>query len=311
MVGTDSSKVPELLRLGSRIAVLPIVHGSGQFAMTVRRWMLEKAFDCVAVPLPESFRESVEAAVLDLPRPSIVMQFPWPRFDTAEEAGPWSTAPWSPDDPPDEDSDAWGDEMETVSYVPIDPCQGVIMSIRAAMGEHVPRAYIDLETDPFRPFSNVMPDPYAVRHVSPERFAAAVLPTIPRPPEQQTRSRLVYMAGRLADLERRHARVLFVCSVLHWPWIREAYNDYFAPQSRRDRNPAAAEILEQPEHDLVQAPQRFDVDPKTLMFLFGELPFITGLYERARRELEDDEDLPVDGVKELLLAGRDSYLREF
>ena len=36
-----------------------------------------------------------------------------------------------------------------VSYVPIDPCQTVIMSIRAAMGEHIPREYIDLETDPF------------------------------------------------------------------------------------------------------------------------------------------------------------------
>ena len=43
------------------------------------------------------------------------------------------------------------------------------------------------------------------------------------------------------------------------------------------------------------------------MFLFGELPFITALYERARAELEDDEDLLVDGVKELLLAARDTY----
>ena len=36
--------------------------------------------------------------------------------------------------------------------------------------------------------------------------------------------------------------------------------------------------------------------------MLGELPFITGLYERARAELEDDENLSIDGVKELLLA---------
>src|SRR5690606_1509150 len=52
-------------------------------------------------------------------------------------------------------------------------------------------------------------------------------------------------------------------------------------------------------------------NPKTLLFLFGELPFITGLYERARAELEEDQDLQVDGVKELLIAAKESYVAEF
>jgi hypothetical protein len=43
------------------------------------------------------------------------------------------------------------------------------------------------------------------------------------------------------------------------------------------------------------------------LFLLGELPFITGLYERARFELDDDENLSIDGVKELLLASRERY----
>ena len=86
-----NSKVPELLRIGSKIAILPVIHGSGQFALTVRRWMLEKSFDCVAIPLPDSFREEVERAVLELPRPSIVIQRPndlfvQPDFQPPEEA---------------------------------------------------------------------------------------------------------------------------------------------------------------------------------------------------------------------------------
>lgn len=276
----EDAKVPELLRIGSRIAVLPVIHGSGQFALTVRRWMLETPFDCVAIPLPESFRSEVEQAVLELPRPAIVMQRPHPYSSYAD----------------DEEG-----EITTVSYVPIDPCQGVIMAIRAALGEHIPRAYIDLETSSFRPFATVMPDPFAVRHVSPEKFAAAVLPSIPRPPDTQTRNRMVHMAWRLRELEQKYQRILFVTSVLYWPWIREAYHHLA-------HHDAATPPL--PLHDEVPAPNRYGVKDRTLMFLFGELPYITALYERARSELEEDEDLQIDGVKELLIAAKDAYRKE-
>lgn len=303
----DASSPPELLRLGEKIAVLPIIHGSGQFAMTVRRWMLEHDFDCVAVPLPESFQDAVEESVLCLPKPSIVIQPPSPKF-TSEGPDSWNTE-WSGNDWEADDSDDDDDQNEQPrSYVPVDPCQGVITAIRAAMGERVPRAFIDLETDSFQPYATGMPDPYAVRHVSPERFAAALLPSISRPPDLQTRQRVVYMASQLAELEKKHERILFVCSVLFWPWIREAYSEIFSPDALSSQEPYARH--ESPEHDAVETPTRYAIDPRTSMFLFGELPFITGLYERARSELEDDQDLQIDGVKELLIAARTSYRRE-
>ena len=59
------SEIPELFRIGKRISVLPIIHGSGECALLVRRWMLENAFDVAAIPLPPSFRNSVEQAVLE------------------------------------------------------------------------------------------------------------------------------------------------------------------------------------------------------------------------------------------------------
>ena len=307
MTTTDRSKIPELLHLGERISVLPVIHGSGQFALTVRRWMLESEFDCVAVPLPDSFRDPVESAVLNLPHPSIVIQPTSPRFDSISDSSSWGNESWVGEE--DVDDEDVTDEFDPVSYVPIDPCQPVIMSIRAALGEHIPRAYIDLETDPFRPYSTVMPDPYAVRHVSPEKFAAAILPSVHRPPDEQTRARVVYMASRLADLERKHKHVLFVCSVLHWPWIREAYTELFSPAARQaeTQRSETSNSVTIAEHDVVQPPQIYDVKAKTLVFLFSELPFITALYERARSELEEDENLQIDGVKELMIAARDSY----
>src|SRR3954466_272590 len=90
----------DFLRIGPRVRVLPIVHGSGDFAIRVREELLARPYDCVAVPLPPSFQEEVEAAVERMPAVSVVVQ---------RDA--------------DDDSD---EPSAGFSYVPIDPCQGVV-----------------------------------------------------------------------------------------------------------------------------------------------------------------------------------------
>ena len=62
----------DVLRLGERIITLPVIHGSGDFALEVRRIMLDHEFSCVAVPLPPSFREDVLAGVESLPTATMV-----------------------------------------------------------------------------------------------------------------------------------------------------------------------------------------------------------------------------------------------
>jgi len=273
--------VSAVLQISPRITCLPVIHGSGDFALAVRRVMLEQAFDCVAVPLPESFRAEVERGIELLPSPTIVTQPEAPRFVTE----------WSQESDNDAEEEQ-GDEEPSHSYVPIDPCQPVIAALRAAMSEHIPRAFIDLETARFEPNTAVLPDAYALKKVSVEQFAAAVLPAIARPRNTQVQDRIVHMAQWLRQLEARHQSILLVCSVLDWPWIREAYTE--------QRQSAA-------EDELVEETTLYQPDERTLMFLLGELPFITGLYERARAELEDDENLSIDGVKELLIAARQKY----
>src|SRR5688572_29977940 len=100
----------DALRISPRITALPVIHGSGDFAVEVRRVMLSHRFDCLTVPLPLSFGEAVTAAVDRLPAVTAVLQ-PEPRsYDHSD---------WSPDD---DDEPA----RPAVSYVPIDPCQPVI-----------------------------------------------------------------------------------------------------------------------------------------------------------------------------------------
>jgi hypothetical protein len=252
------------LRIGPRIRVLPIVHGSGDFAVRVRAELLERPCDCLAVPLPPSFQEDVEEAITQLPVVSCVVQ---------------------------RDAGAPEGREEGFSYVPIDPCQGVIAAVRLALGEHIPRAFIDLETPWFEDQHAAFPDPYALKRISLAGFAAAVLPHVPPPQPGQHTQRIRWMAQQLRRLERKHHHIVFVCSLLDWPWIRQAYQQqlpadevesFFAPLST------------------------FAVAPRTLVFFLGELPFITGLYERGRIELSDDENLSVDGVKELVLEARDA-----
>ena len=157
------------LQFSDRITCLPIIHGSGDFAIEVRRVMLSERFDCLAVPLPPSFQEHVEQAIAFLPTVALVVQ---------DESAPIEIREWTGFDGTDENE--VGEPQRTSSYVPIDPCQGVIAGLRIAIDERMTRAFVDLETAQFESYSAVLPDPYALKHVSPEKFAAALLPTIPR-----------------------------------------------------------------------------------------------------------------------------------
>ena len=279
--------IDPLLEIGPRVAALPIVHGSGDFAWEVRRVMATHDFDCVAIPLPPSFQPAVEEAILHLPTPSIVVQKEMrTEFDTLfvdpSESSPESAAQ---------------DEPELgASYVPIDPCQGVIAAIRTAMGEHLPRHFIDLETARFQPHTRLLPDAYALKRVPVQQYAAAVLPFLQAPQQAQWQDRIHHMAWQLKQLSVDYERILLITSILDWPWIRAGYME-------RHLTPL--------EHDSVHEPETFQVDPDTLYFLLGELPFITELYERARAELSDDDTLVIDGIKELLITARREYRADF
>jgi hypothetical protein len=73
----------DVFKLGEKISLVPVVHGSADFALEVRRILFDNFFDCLAVPLPESFQTEVERAIDVLPQPSMVVQGP-SKFQTRE-----------------------------------------------------------------------------------------------------------------------------------------------------------------------------------------------------------------------------------
>lgn len=272
----------DVLNIGRRVTVIPVVNGCGDFAVEVRRMMLEEDFDCLAIPLPPSFQSDVEKGVSNLPTPSVVTQ------STRLFGGEYEFG----EAKKEEDSEVDG----SITYVPIDPCQPVIAAIRGAMGEHIPRHFIDLDLPDFDSYTTTFPDAFALKRVPIHKFAAAILPTIQRPESDQRWNRIWHMASQLRELSIEYSKILFVCPILDWPWVRQAYFETDNPK---------------PQHQSVADTAHFSVEEDSLYFMLGELPYITKLYEQARAELESDDNLAIDGVKELLIASRESYRLEF
>lgn len=249
------------LDFSPQLKVLPVVHGSGDFAVKVREALLREDFDCLAVPLPATFADSVTAAVENLPAVTAVVQL----------------------DP----------ETERCTYVPIDPCQPVVAGIRTALQERVAVEFVDLESRTFDPREVTVPDPYSLKTLPLDKYAAAVLPFLPAPDEGSLHERRARrMAFELHRLELDYKRILFLPNLLDWPWIRQAYK----------------ERLPYPEHERYFAPIRtYAVAENWLTFFLGELPFITALYERSRATADPDDNLTIDGVKELIVEARDRW----
>ena len=262
-----SAAIESALRLSPRIEILPVVHANGDMGQEVRETLISRAYDCLAVPLPESVSSAVEAAIDDLPTISVVVL-------REHRAG----------------GDLGEGRDHTASYVPIDPCQAVIMGLRVAMGEGIQRAYIDRDVDVYEPEPLHVPDPYSLKTVSVAAYAAAALPSLPRPVAgSQRAARIAWMAFRLHELELDYEAILALCPVQDWPYLREAYRERKAYEAC-DPPTVGAEI--------------YPVSEGSLYFILGELPFITGLYEQRRAELRSDRHLSIDGVKELLLETR-------
>ncbi len=254
-----------IFALSSNIHVLPVVHGSGDMAHIVREIIVSRHIDCVAIPLPPSVQPLVEEGIDQLPVISLVVL-------------------------PERNED----ETSSCSYVPIDPCQPVIMGIRSALSEGIPRAYVDREVQRYHPVSWVGPDPYTLKTVPLAAFSAATIPFLPPPQAQSSRwERIRWMAFRLHELELDFSAVLFLCPITDWPWLRQAYHErlpYISPEQG------------------INLPEWWKVEPASLYFVLSELPYVTHLYEQRREEARADTHLAIDGIKELVLEARAQWM---
>ena len=248
-----------IFRLSDKIRFLPVIHGSANFTRIVREQILSSSTDCVAVALPPEFQSTVEDGIKRLPLISLSCQ---------------------------------DNSKGVVNYVPIDPCQPVIMGLRIAAQEGIFRKYIDWSCDDYETRKIDFPDTYALRHMSYEKFCAAILLTVKRPDTGSLHDkRARWMAFQLHQMEMEFNHITLICSILDWPWIKEAYDE---------RKP-----YDKPEQTGI--PQSYGVENETLFFALTEFPYITYLYEKNRQEMKSDKEVSIDGIKEILLRARQMF----
>ncbi len=247
--------------LSEKVQLLPVIHGSGNFSREVRQRILSSGCDCLAVCLPPEFQTTVQQGIQKLPYISV---------------------------------SALEESEGTLSYVPIDPVQPVIMALRIAQQEGITRKFIDLSVPQYEMRHMDFPDSFALQGLSLEKFSVALLPFIKRPPaNSQHDQRARWMAYQLHQLEMDYSKVVLVCSVLDWPWIKQAYDE-----RAKYPKPSAPD----------GPPVLYGLEPNTLFFALSEFPYITYLYEKNRQELKSDRGLAIDGVKEIMLKARENFL---
>ena len=277
---------PSIFEIDSRLTLIPVVNASAPFATALRRELLKRPFDALAVALPKSFANPIIEAVEQLPNLSFVALSLSDQNTTYRD---------SVADPETEDS------LPLATYVPIDPCQAVIAAIRFALGEHIPIAWVGSDSPPLRRNAPYFPDTYALRSTSLDRFCAALLPSISPPSSPLEQLQIDELAYRINTTTELASHTIALCPLEDWPWVRQS----ILAQRAAPTLPPSTTISENENQ-----PTNYAIDPRGYLFMLGELPFLTGLYERAREECDEDESILTEGLKELFMNSRSSYRQE-
>ena len=181
-------------------------------------------------------------------------------------------------------------------YVPIDPADSIIEAIRLARQEKIDLWYIDADVEDFQTESITLPDEYPIHKISLEEYYDCIKPVIElKEPSPQQKKRESHMGAMLSELSRKYKKILYVCGMNHLEGVRKSYE------------------LNLPFMDTqteLKTGILYNVEPSTVYFMQGELPFITYLFEKSRYAINLKEFDQTDAIKELLVTARNDFLKE-
>ncbi|MGE3164840.1 MAG: hypothetical protein AB7O52_08035 [Planctomycetota bacterium] len=265
------------------IECVPVIHGRLAFAIEVRRRLLARRYDAVAIELPPTLAAAVEEALELLPRVTFVTYCDQPRFLAGHGSSEFAGA---------------GDSPVTY-YVPIQPADGMIEALRIAIGERLPRYFVDADVDDFDSARTTLPDPQCLHTIGVGQYFEQCLPLLARHPHSDLDAcREGHMAARLRELQREHrGPILFVCGLAHWSHIRRHLE---AGTGALHAGRGVAEEL-----------TIYLADGRSVPHLVGEIPYLAAAYEKHRSGWDLHDFDATDGLKSLLFAARDAYLEYF
>ncbi|NLG16854.1 MAG: hypothetical protein GX556_05925 [Fibrobacter sp.] len=250
------------MRIAENIDLIPYLHGKVAFARQVRELFLSGKYDCIAVDIPAVFQEQLCDHVEDLPLISAVV--------ARGASGP-------------------------LFYVPLDPCDATIESIRQSRLKGIPIFCVGSSN--LRPprLLKPLPDEFVESKIGFDIYNSLCLSSIGLPEENSEDDlECQYIAGRLHQIGSDHSNILVLlhyrnyARVIHHFRQEKTYNMRF---DSVDTWSITAGLI----------------NPDHLYFAIGELPFITWKYEKERYDLFAEPFDIVESVKDLFRETRDQY----
>lgn len=181
-------------------------------------------------------------------------------------------------------------------YVPVEPADSLIEAIRLGIENNVPIEFIDLDVSRYRqkPFEHV--EDYSIRKIGLEKFYGLMLPYLKKSnPRTKDYTRELYMAQQLRKLMKKHKRILFVLGMAHWERIKGLLT-----RSKPRKL----------EHVSRQLMKVFNLSLKSYKEVLREYPYITYLYELARKSSKLAQFDKFDAYKTTYLEASKQYYKD-
>lgn len=180
-------------------------------------------------------------------------------------------------------------------YIPADPCDAMIEGLRQALQNRIPFVCVapSLLRKP-RPLAP-LPDEHAVKTMGFDAFAALCLHAVGNAaPDSDEDIEARHIAHRLLQCRIERRSVLAIVHMRHF--VRVVHH-----LGREETHNAA--FPAPPSYEIAA----YYVNPDHLYFALGELPYVTGKFEKERHDLLARPVDIVETIKELFRETRDNY----
>jgi hypothetical protein len=202
---------PGSLKRG-RFLYFPVVPGRVEFAIALRRLLLERRPQVVAVELPEFLRSAYLRAVARLPEMSVILYR-------------------------DGDNDS-----EHAVYVPVEPADPFTEALRTAEEIGAEVLFLEPDTQERPHLPDLYPDTYAVRRIGLERYIEAYR-VYPQPRTEEITAHAAAMAWRLQGAHPEARAIVVISLNLLDPLLDAMEVPQEPPVSRRSAVPQEVQLL--------------------------------------------------------------------
>ncbi len=295
------------------IYVIPTFHSRIEFAKLVRTALFKVFPDVIAVELPNNIQDEIIEAIERLPFLSLI--------GYADTLNP-----------------------KKLNFIPIDPGDSIIESIRIGLEHNIPVEFIDLSVAEYLPPNLKLPDDYAMNHIGLYKFYEQIVHYFRNEFKDEKDSirdkvnlidflknqenaeqkynfiekdilREKYMAAHLLKLMSIYHRVLIVIGMAHWENIKYYIEN---PEKIKDVN------LDLIPHKFVQI---YNIKGSDARFILRELPYHTykwlkfrEVYSKEKLEtIETPQELysvlnsfnKIQQIRKILIKAKYDYEGEF